>query len=53
MSLTQRNPAYLFYGFVIVLFLAFAVYVPMKWGQYRQDRLEQMKEHLTELQGGG
>jgi hypothetical protein len=53
MSLTQRSPAYAFYSIIIVLFLLFALYVPIKWSQYRQDRLEQMHDHLTELQGGG
>jgi len=53
MSLAQRNPAYLFYGIIIVLFVLFAIYVPMKWADYRHDRLQQMRDRLTEEQGGG
>ncbi|MDH3889902.1 MAG: hypothetical protein OEV49_02360 [candidate division Zixibacteria bacterium] len=53
MSLSQRNPAYGFYGVVIILFLLLALYVPLKWSQYRQDKLEKMRTHLTELKGGG
>jgi hypothetical protein len=52
LSLSQRNPAYGFYGVVIILFLLLALYVPLKWSQYRQDKLEEMRTHLNELQGG-
>lgn len=53
MSLSQRNPAYGFYGIVIILFLLLALYVPLKWSEYRQDKLEEMRTHLTKLQSGG
>jgi len=53
MSLAQRNPAYAFYGIIIVLFILFALYVPTKWSQYRQDQLQQMRDRLTEQSGGG
>lgn len=53
LSLSQRNPAYGFYGIVIILFLLLALYVPIKWSQYRQDKLEEMRTHLTDLRGGG
>ena len=53
LSLSQRNPAYGFYGVVIILFLLLALYVPLKWEQYRQDKLEDMRTHITDLKGGG
>ena len=53
LSLSQRNPAYGFYGVVIILFLLLALYVPIKWSEYRQDKLEEMRTHLTDLRGGG
>jgi hypothetical protein len=53
MSLSQRNPAYGFYGIVIILFLLLALYVPHKWSQYRQQRLDDMTHQLAKLKGGG
>jgi hypothetical protein len=53
MSLAQRNPAYAFYGIIIILFILLAIYVPMKWSEYKQDRLQQMRDQLTEQRGGG
>ena len=42
--LSQRNPAYLFYGLLIVLFVLLAIYVPIKWSEYGRDRLEQLDQ---------
>ncbi|HOP07511.1 MAG TPA: hypothetical protein PLF13_09490 [candidate division Zixibacteria bacterium] len=48
--LSQRNPAYLFYGLIIVIFLFLAIWVPMKWSDYGHERLDQMQERAHELQ---
>ncbi|MFH1374516.1 MAG: hypothetical protein ABII79_12045 [bacterium] len=42
--LSQRNPAYLFYGLLIVLFVLLAIYVPIMWSEHGRDRLEQLDQ---------
>ncbi len=49
--LTQRNPAFLFYGLIIVFFILLAVYVPVKWGDYTQGRLHQFEKRSHTVQG--
>ncbi len=49
--IAQRNPAFLFYGLVILFFILLAVYVPMKWGDYGESRLEQFQERSQTVQG--
>jgi hypothetical protein len=44
--LTQRNPAYLWYGFVMVLFLLAAIWVPMKWADYEQQKFQEMERRV-------
>ncbi len=51
--MTQRNPAYLFYGLIIIVFIAAAIYVPMKWQSYEQQKLEQLRERSEQIQRGG
>lgn len=41
--INQRKPAYLFYAIVIVLFVWLAVYVPIKWQNYEEQKLEQFQ----------
>jgi len=48
--LTQRNPAFLFYGLVILIFILLAIYVPMKWSNYSQSRFEQFEKRSQSLQ---
>jgi len=48
--LNQRNPAYLFYGLMIVIFLLLAIIVPMQWGKYADNILEDMNNHAVEIQ---
>ncbi len=44
--LTQRNPAYLWYGLVMVLFLLAAIWVPMKWADYEQQQFQEMERRV-------
>jgi len=48
--ITQRNPAYLFYGGIIVIMLALAVLVPSWWGNYKDSELEVLKERANQVQ---
>ena len=50
--MTQRNPAYLFYGVLIVVFIFLAIYVPMKWHDYGNNKLDQFQNHAQELATG-
>jgi hypothetical protein len=45
---TQRKPAYLFFGFIIALFLFLAIYVPLKWRDSSQTRYEQLQQRASE-----
>lgn len=38
--INQRRPAYLFYSLMIVIFILIAIYVPMKWSSYGEQKLE-------------
>jgi hypothetical protein len=49
--MTQRNPAYFVYIVIILLFVWFAIFVPMKWSSYTQHRLDQFKQRSPQYQG--
>jgi len=51
--LAQRNPAYVFYSVIIVLFIFLAIYLPMKWQSYSDDKLEEFQQHSSEVQRSG
>lgn len=51
--LSQRNPAYLYYGLIILLFIFLAVYVPLKWQDYSDQRLQEFQQRANTLQSGG
>ncbi len=46
--LTQRRPAYFYYGFIMLLFLFLAFWVPSKWSDHEQQRLEQFRQRAIE-----
>lgn len=48
--LTQRNPAYLFYGLIIVLLVGWAVIMPSLWRSYSDHRLEQFEQRVEHRQ---
>ena len=52
--INQRKPAYIFYTIVIILFVWLAVYVPMKWQSYGEQKLEQFQiRSQPDSHGGG
>ncbi len=51
--ITQRNPAYMSYGGIIVIMLALAVLVPSWWGDYKDSELEVLKQRANQVQQGG
>jgi hypothetical protein len=46
--MTQRNPAYLLYGLLIIIFVFLAIYVPLKWQDYGERRLEQFRQRTEQ-----
>jgi len=50
LALTQRKPAYLFYGLIIIIFILLAVYVPVKWHNYSRDMLQKMEDRAVQTQ---
>jgi hypothetical protein len=50
--MTQRSAAYLFYGVIIMVFILLALYVPSKWQDYTQDRLEEFQKKASTTQSG-
>ena len=50
--ITQRNPSYLFYGLLIIFFILLAVYVPIKWQDYANEKLQGLQDRTEQLQGG-
>jgi len=48
---TQRNPAFLFYGLIIVLFIWLAIYIPIKWSSYAEGRFDQLEKRSQAMQG--
>ena len=50
LALVQRNPAYLFYSLIIILFILLAIYVPMKWIGYANEKLDDFNERAIKTQ---
>jgi len=50
LSLSQRYSAYLFYYLMIVIFVFLAIFVPLAWNKYTEQRLEKFKAHVEEAQ---
>jgi hypothetical protein len=48
--LSQRNPAYLTYTVIVILFLTAAVAVPILWNKHYQKRLQDFRERAEEVQ---
>lgn len=48
----QRNPAFLFYGVIIVVMILLAILVPTWWGNYGDGQLEDFKERVESVQSG-
>ncbi|MFH1686360.1 MAG: hypothetical protein ABIE70_02420 [bacterium] len=44
--LTQRSPAYFFYGLMIVLFLGWAILMPSLWQSYEDQRLQEFEQRV-------
>ncbi|MBU0983102.1 MAG: hypothetical protein KKA42_04480 [candidate division Zixibacteria bacterium] len=51
--MNQRNPAYVFYGVLIVVFVFLAIYVPMKWQQYGQEQLQEFQQRTQQSSNAG
>jgi hypothetical protein len=49
---TQRNPAYLFYVLIIMIFIFLAIYVPISWMGYSENKLNQFRNHANKVQSG-
>lgn len=50
--MTQRSAAYLLYGVIILVFIFLALYVPSRWHDYSQDRLEEFQQKAFTTQSG-
>lgn len=50
--MTQRTGAYLFYGLIIALFIFLAIYIPVKWQDFSQHKLEEFQRKATTTQSG-
>jgi hypothetical protein len=50
LALTQRRPAYLLYGLIIIILLFFAVYIPRSWNNYGQNKLKNIEERAINTQ---
>lgn len=50
--LTQRNLAYFYYTFLILLFLFLAIFVPVSWNKYSQRQLQGLQDKVTQVQSG-
>ncbi len=50
--MTQRAGAYIFYGAIILIFIFLAVYVPLKWADYSNNKLDEFRQKATTVQGG-
>jgi len=50
LALTQRNPAYVFYGLIIIIFILVAIYVPLTWNNYANDKLDNFNERAIKTQ---
>jgi hypothetical protein len=52
LAITQRTPAYFYYFLIIVLFIFLAIYVPISWNKYTQNKLTQFQERADRAQNG-
>jgi hypothetical protein len=50
LSLSQRNPAYIFYILIIIVFVWLAVYVPMRWNRYTENSLIEFENRVEQTQ---
>ncbi len=50
--LSQRNPAYMIYSVVAILFILAAVAVPILWSRHAETQLEEFRERAAEVQKG-
>jgi hypothetical protein len=50
LSLSQRNPAYIFYGIIIIVFIWLAIYVPLRWNRYTEDKLIDFENRVEQTQ---
>ncbi len=50
---TQRNAAWAYYGFIILLFIFLAIYVPRTWIKYNQKLYENMQHRAMQMPGSG
>jgi len=50
LTLTQRKPAYVLYLLIILVFAFLAYYVPVRWNQYSQQKLERFEQRAVETQ---
>jgi len=51
--LRQRKAAFLYYSIITIIAVVAAVYVPMKWLDYSNEKLQQLEQRATEIQDGG
>lgn len=50
--LTQRSAAFLLYGVIIIVFVVLALYVPSKWHEYKEHRLQEFQDKAADIQSG-
>jgi len=48
--MTQRTGAYFLYGVIILIFIFLAFYVPSKWQDYSDSRLDELQKKSLEVQ---
>ena len=46
--LSQRNPAFVYYTVIILIFILLAIYVPSLWSGYGKNRLDQFQKRTQE-----
>ena len=51
--MTQRKPAYFFYALLILFFIWLAVYVPIAWNNYNDQRYEQFQKRAENVRNTG
>jgi len=50
LALNQRNAAYIFYGLLIIVFIWLAIYVPLRWSRYTDDKLADFENRVEQTQ---
>jgi len=48
--ISQRNPAYLFYSLIVILFIALAILIPTWWSSFTDQKLDDLKERAKQVQ---